>query len=91
MKQASDQSKTSLNKNYELDNIYERGHPYTTSEYFWSFWTPPTNTVQTFNKNGHFLDTPTLSFCWRNIGMAPNWIQWPSMMTQWKKTHVTLS
>ena len=44
MKQASDQSKTSLNKNYELDNIYERGHPYITSGYFWTLQSqPPTH------------------------------------------------
>ena len=52
-----------------------RGHPYNTSAYFWSFWTPPTqlisiNTVLYVSENGHFLDPPTRSFCWRNIGMA---------------------
>ena len=52
-----------------------RGHPYITSAYFGPFWNPPThlisiNAVLNVSKNGHFLDPPTQSLCWRNIGMA---------------------
>jgi hypothetical protein len=55
---------------------YTRDHPYITSAYFWPFWTPPTylisiNTALKVSKFGLFLDPPTQSFCWHNIGMVP--------------------
>ena len=42
------------------------------------FLTPPTHyvsisIVMSIFKNGHFTNSPTLSFCWRNIGMVPIW------------------
>ena len=42
------------------------------------FLSPPThyvsiNIVMSIFKNGHFPNSPTLSFCWRNIGMVPIW------------------
>ena len=51
-------------------------HPCITSGYFWHFCTLPIhiisiNTVPNVSKNDNFLDPPTQSFCWRNIGMVP--------------------
>ena len=60
---------------YKLRSL--RNHPYIMSAHFLPFWTLPThlistNTVLNVSKTGHFLDTPTQSFSWRNIGMVPN-------------------
>ena len=55
-----------------------RDHPYIMSSYIFGLLIlqPPThlisiNTVLNVSKTGHFLDPPTHSFCWHNIGMVP--------------------
>ena len=60
-------------------NISVWDHPYVTSAYFWTFSNPPTHyvssTIIVLNifKNCHFVNQPTQTFCWRNIGMVPIW------------------
>ena len=51
-----------------------RYHPYITSAYFWLLY--PTNqpykhTVLNVRISDNFLDPPTQSFCWCNVGMVP--------------------
>ena len=51
-----------------------RDHPYITSAYFCLFGPHPKTLsalIQNVSQTGNFLDPPTQSFCWRNIGMVP--------------------
>jgi hypothetical protein len=48
-----------------------KDHPFITSEDFWSFSDPLTHSVCQ-HKYSTFLNPPTRSFCWRNIGMVHN-------------------
>jgi hypothetical protein len=65
-------------------SVLWRDHSYIKSALFWPFFTPLIHLISIERQQtGHFLDPPTQSFSWGNIGMVSN--ELPIMLRFWLK------